>query len=58
MITNGQIPARQVEGLDAAVADAVATSSLLVPWTTTGPDGLPAFVWDDDNNLMMVEVPR
>jgi hypothetical protein len=53
-----RIDPREVEGFDAAVAAAVAATPVLVPWTTTGPDGLPAFVWDDDNNLMMVEVPR
>lgn len=45
---NGMIPARQVEGL----------SAVLVPWTTVGSDGEPTLMWDDDDNLMMVEEPR
>jgi hypothetical protein len=31
--------------------------TVLVPWTTTLSTG-PAEMWDDDDNLMMVEVPR
>lgn len=33
-------------------------TTALVPWTTTLSSGDPSLMWDEDDNLMMVEVPR
>jgi hypothetical protein len=50
-----RIDPREVEGFDAAVAAAVAAAPRLVPWTTT-VSGEPTYMWDDNDNLMMIEV--
>lgn len=50
-VPDGGIP---VEDLP---ADIGGETTALVPWTTTTADG-PALMWDDDDNLMMIEEPR
>lgn len=52
MSSNGQIPAQQVAGLTEALAG-IAT---LVPLTTTDTAGEPALVWDENDELVLIEV--
>lgn len=59
-MSDGRIPLQQVADIDAAIAAAVADALAagvprLVPLTTT-VDGEPSLVWDDDDNLVMIEV--
>lgn len=44
--------------LDEYVPMPLPVASPLVPWTTTLSDSTPALMWDDEDNLMMVEVPQ
>lgn len=54
---DGRLPAEQVEGLAEAIAAAIADQPMraLVPWTDV-VDGVPALMFDDNDNLMLTEV--
>lgn len=55
MASDGRIPWRQISGIP---EDLGQPPTVLVPFTATTTAGEPTLLWDDDDNLMMVEEPR
>lgn len=51
-----QIDPREIANLSAQILAVIASSPRLVPLTTTDTTGEPALVWDENDELVLIEV--